>query len=210
MAILTIPEVLDVLIMSLCVGFIFSAYFSRFNTFRKPRDYVQMYGLGKKFNWSDILFSSLLFAPAIVLHELGHKFLAIYFGYDATFFSAISVNKLFHGMPFLDFPAILMIFAIAASYIKLGFLFFIPAYVSFSALATPFQQTLIAFAGPLVNLILWLGSRQLIKMKKVKQKYIPFAIITSKINMFLFIFNMIPIPGFDGSKVLLGLISLFS
>jgi Zn-dependent protease len=34
-------------------------------------------------------------------------------------------------------------------------------------------------------------------------------VITSKINMFLFIFNMIPIPGFDGFQIISNIIRVF-
>jgi Zn-dependent protease len=150
----------------------------------------------------------LLVGPAIILHELGHKFVAIAFGHEATFFSAISINKFIHGMPFFDFPAILMVIALVSTYLGGTFVFFVPAYVAFTSVPTPLQLTLIAFAGPALNLALWLVPRWMIQNRKVQHKYIPFAIITSKINMLLFIFNMIPLPGFDGQKVFAGLLQL--
>jgi Zn-dependent protease len=208
MAIITVLEILDIIIMSSLIGFIFANYFSRYNIFRKPKDYVNMYHFGRKFNLSDFLFSASLFAPAIILHELGHKFVALGFGFSATFFSSISLNKLVHGMPFLDFPAILMIIALVAAYFGSPFLFFIPGYVAFSALANPFQQMMIAFSGPAVNLVLWLGSKWLVKAKEIPDKYVPFVLVTGRINMLLFIFNMLPLPGFDGQKVFAGLLSL--
>jgi Zn-dependent protease len=207
MALLSLVEILDVIIMSACIGYIFSGYFSRFNIFRKPRDYAQMY-LRKRFVWSDFYFSILLVGPAIILHELGHKFVAIGFGYDATFFSAISINKIFHGMPFFDFASILMIIALVSTYFGGSFLFFVPAYVAFGASPEPAQILLIAFAGPFVNLLLWLIPQWLVRQRRIPQKYTGFALITSKINMLLFIFNMIPLPGFDGAKVFSSLIRI--
>ncbi len=205
MALFTLTELLDIIIMSVLMGFIFFRFFAGFNVFRK-HSYANIYQK-PRFNWPDFLFSMSLIVPAIVLHELGHKFVATGFGYEATFHSPISVQHILN--PFLifsDFFAMLMVIALVSSLLGGMFLFFVPAYVSFSALAGPFQQMLIAFAGPGINLILWLGSRWLIKSNRIKHKYLPFAVITSKINKLLFIFNMIPIPGFDGSKVLMGLI----
>ncbi len=203
MAIVTIPELLDVVIMSAAIGYIFHGYFSRFNPFRKHNayDYVGR----QKFNWSDFLFSIYVVGPAIILHELGHKFVAMGFGHDATFFSALSINKLINGIPFFDFAAMLMIIAIVMTYFGSSFLFFVPAYVAFSAAATPLQSLLIAFAGPALNLVLWLGASFALKKGKVPHKYVGFAVITSKINMYLFIFNMLPIPGFDGFRFYEGL-----
>ncbi len=206
MAIFTIPEFLDVIIMSACIGYIFSGYFSKFNKFKKPDQYGIIHK--NRFSWHDFYFSICLIGPAILLHELGHKFVAMAFGFNATFYSAISINKIIHGMPFFDFASILMIIAIIMTYFGSSFLFFVPAYVDFGATATALQQTLIAFAGPFVNLVLWLGSAWIIKNKKLSQKYYIFLMLTSKINMVLFIFNMLPIPGFDGFKVYSGLFSL--
>jgi len=71
------------------------------------------------------------------------------------------------------------------------------------------QSALIAGAGPFMNLLLWQISSFIIKHKKVNQKYLPLLLITSKINMFLFIFNMLPFFMFDGYKVFNGLIRTF-
>ena len=87
------------------------------------------------------------------------------------------------------------------------FVFFVPAYVAHSAAALPWQSALIAFAGPGVNLILWLGAAYILKKSKNLSHTKSVALhLTSKINMFLFIFNMIPIPGFDGWHVFSGLL----
>jgi len=207
MAIFNILEIIDVIIMSSFIGFIFYRYFARFNVFRR-HDQDHLYH-GMRFNWSDFMFSIYLIVPAIVLHELGHKFVAISFGYQAIFHSPISIQHLLN--PFLlftDFFALLMVIAVITTYLGGTFLFFVPAYVSFSALATPLQTTFIAFAGPFLNLILWLLPMWLVKSRKIPHKYIPFVILTSKINMLLFIFNMLPIPGFDGFKVYAGLFKL--
>ncbi|MEK6886464.1 MAG: hypothetical protein AABW88_01400 [Nanoarchaeota archaeon] len=203
MVLFTLSELLDVIILCFMMGLIFFRFFANYNTFNKHSHFYQKSG----FNKSDFIFSICLFVPAIVLHELGHKFVAMGFGYEATFHSPISIQHILN--PFLifsDFFALLMVIAIVSSFLGGSFLFFVPAYVSFSAAATPFQTVLIAFAGPAVNLILWLVPKWMVNQGKVKHKYVPFAIITSKINMFLFAFNMIPIPGFDGSKVLFGII----
>ena len=57
---------------------------------------------------------------------------------------------------------------------------------------------IVAIAGPLTNLTLWLASLAVVKYKLIDRKYYKLIVPMGKINMFLFIFNMIPIPGFDG------------
>ena len=185
MAIITLREVMDVIFMIVALGVIFSIFLKKF---RPPQHYdplEQKIGI----DWKLFKFAMYITAPAIILHELGHKFVALGFGLDATFHAAY----------------IWLGFGLLLALMQTGILFFVPAYVSISQQASPLVFSAIAFAGPFVNLILWLATRYALKAGKVKKKYLPLVQITSKINMFLFIFNMIPIPGFDGFKVYQGI-----
>ena len=138
-------------------------------------------------------------APAIILHELAHKFVAIGFGLNAVFF-AFYRNT---------FTLMLGIFTIISKLTGFGFIFFVPGFVGISGTGTHLQFALTAFAGPFVNLVLWLVPLYLIKNKIYKKKHYLLLLLTQRINMFLFIFNMLPIPGFDGYKVFTGLIRAF-
>jgi Zn-dependent protease len=89
--------------------------------------------------------------------------------------------------------------------INFNFIFFVPAFVTISGYASAGDHALIAFAGPAVNLVLWAGAWTLLHFKKIPRRYYSVAVLTSRINMFLFIFNMIPIPMFDGYTVFTGL-----
>jgi Zn-dependent protease len=68
---------------------------------------------------------------------------------------------------------------------------------------------MVAFSGPLLNLILWLIGMYLIKHSLVNRKYYPTIGVMAKLNMYFFIFNMIPLPGFDGFSVFAGLLQTF-
>ena len=189
MVLFTLLELFDIVLMTLIVGYIFSG------TFRKPveHDYdpISHYKYGfHGINWEDFKLSVIVTVPAIIFHELGHKFVALGFGLEAQFHAAWTFLALGLAMKLLNF----------------GFIFFVPAYVAILGNSTPLQSSLIAFAGPAVNLILWLGSLAMLKFKSFPKKYNGVLLLTGKINMFLFIFNMLPIPGFDGSKVFMGLI----
>src|SRR3989344_5999683 len=178
MPILTLMELIDIVIMTAVLGYIFM------DVLRKPfspEDYIKL----RRFDWKSFKFACLATAPAIILHEFGHKIMALSFGLEATFNAAYFWLGLALLLKLAHFP----------------FVFFVPAYVSITGSATNLQYSLVAFAGPFVNLILWIGSLLILKTMKIKQKHIPLLILTSRINMFLFIFNMLPIPGFDGSKV---------
>lgn len=180
----SLQEIIDIAVMTVFVGFIFSDVFGRFNK-RQDHEYDPMKAYSqvhKSRRFENFKFAVMVTAPAIVFHEFGHKFMAMSFGLNATFHAAYT---------WLGIGLILKL-------LNFGFIFFVPAYVSYPALATPFQSMLIAGAGPFVNLVLWLGSSFLLKSGNLNKKYAPILLITSRINMFLFIFNMIPIPPFDG------------
>lgn len=193
----SLQELLDIIIIVAFMGFIFKDLFRRPAMISRNYEsdpiayYKHKASIG--FNWNDFAFAAMVTAPAIILHEFGHKFVALGFGLNATFHAAY----MFLGLGLL------------LKMMNFGFIFFVPAFVSYPALATASQSTLIAFAGPGVNLLLWLGSWLLLKQGIVKQrKWIAILALTSKVNMFLFIFNMIPIPPFDGFHVFRGLLGI--
>jgi len=178
--IVTLRELLDFVLMALIVGYIFSDLFRK--DFRRT------------FDTKAIIFAAGITAPAIILHELAHKLIAVSFGLNATFHAA-------YGW--------LMVGLILKA-LNTGFIFFVPAYVSITGLSTPLTQAKVAVAGPLTNLALFLISWAVLKLNLIKSKGgVVFMVITKRINGFLFIFNMIPIPGFDGFQFFSGIIKTF-
>ena len=91
-----------------------------------------------------------------------------------------------------------------------GFILLAPGYVAIGGSVTPLAMFLTAAAGPLTNLIFWLGGKYYVdRNKNLTRNWALGLIMFSQINKWLFIFNMIPIPPLDGSKVLMGLFQLF-
>jgi Zn-dependent protease len=177
-------EILDIIIITLAVGFIFKDIFHY-----KPRvevitpdDYLKP---RKRLNWTDFWFAAAVVAPSIILHEFGHKFIAIIFGMIASFHAAY----------------LWLVIGIALKLISSGFIFFVPAYTAISGTGSALQFASISFAGPAVNLLIWLAGLIVLKKVKLKRNQYHFLFLVSRINMFLFIFNMLPIPGFDGFGV---------
>ena len=187
MVLLSLKELFDIAVMTVILGVIFQDVFRRF---RHPYAFYGKPG----FDWEGFKFAMMVTAPAVILHEFGHKFVAMAFGLSASFNAAYG---------WLGFGLLLKL-------LNVGFIFFVPAYVSISApigmSISPFVYSITAFAGPAVNLVLWLGARYALNKNLVKKKYLALAYLTKQINMFLFIFNMLPIPGFDGFKVYSGLL----
>lgn len=203
MAFITLIEVIDIIIMSVFIGYIFSGSVK----VEEEDDYEPLTEKYSFINWKELKFAIMVTAPAVILHEFAHKFVAMGFGLDAIF------RAFYHS----TFTLALGIFSLIAKLTGLGFTFFVPGYVQISCSAapcyfTPLTGTLIAFSGPFLNLVLWVGTWALLRSNaKIIKRRKTYAIIhlTKNINMFLFIFNMIPIPGFDGYKVFEGLIQAF-
>jgi len=191
MAIITITEILALVIVSLYLGFIFSGLIT--TRIKTVYDYMHK----RRFYPRDFWFAVLVASPGVILHELAHKFISLAFGLNAVF------------IPFYNDLTTLMIagFSIVLKLIASPFMLIVPGFVSISGNVTPQVSAITALAGPLVNLILWLGAIYILKKKKdLKRKTTAVLSLTALINKWLFIFNILPLPPLDGSKVLIGLI----
>ncbi len=181
---ITFTEVIYFIILTVVISYIFSDIFSRPKT-------VYDYMHPKKFNLEGFKIAAIATAPAIILHELAHKFVAMGFGFSATF-------KLF--------PTGLAI-GVILKLVRSPLILIAPGYVVPSSALTnfPLPYRLVALAGPLTNLLLWLAATIILKTKSnLNNKHLIILHITKKINMILFLFNMIPFGPFDGAKVLFG------
>jgi Zn-dependent protease len=192
MAYLTLLELFDIIIMTLAIGFVFHDVFRSAARMKrhKDMDIIDQYTTRRGFDWRDFWYACAVVGPAILLHELSHKTVAMAFGFDAVFHAAY----------------IWLLVAVVLKLIGFPFIFFVPAFVEFAGRGTGVQHALVALAGPALNLILWLGSWAIITYaKRLKTSTHQFLFLVKQVNMFLFIFNMLPIPGFDGWQVYAGL-----
>ena len=194
MPLITLGEIIDLIIMTIFVGYIFSDIIPV-----RRENYDPLVHYKKRFDFEGLKLAVMATAPAIIVHELAHKFVALGFGLNAVFYA-------FYRETFTLFLGILTVISKLTGF---GFMFFIPGFVSISGNGTNLQFAVTALAGPLVNLILWLGSMFLLKKKLYIKKHYLLLILTQRINMFLFIFNMLPIPGFDGYNFYIHLINAF-
>jgi Zn-dependent protease len=189
----TIMEFIDLIIMTLAIGYIFSRFFRR----TPAEGYDPLTYYKKNTVLEDIKQGVIVAAPAIVLHELSHKFVAMAFGATAVL----------HAPDLFGIPYGWYILVIVMQLLNFPLFFFIGGYVTHSALP-PLESVFVALAGPLMNLLLYLVCLGLIRFKLVDKKYYNLVIMAGRLNMFLFIFNLIPIPGFDGYNAVMELIRL--
>ncbi|MBS3167663.1 hypothetical protein J4216_00885 [Candidatus Woesearchaeota archaeon] len=179
MAFISLIEIIHIAIVILGVGYIFTGLLP----LRITKNVLDSYT--KKFNWKEFWFACLVASPGIILHEMAHKFVALGLGLQALF--QVSYFGLALG--------------IILKILNTGFIILAPGYVLISG-ATTLESILTAAAGPLTNLILWVAGFLIIKhSKKLSRKQAIFWSLTAEINKWLFIFNILPIPPLDGSKI---------
>lgn len=183
LGLITPLEIIYLIIVTAVIGFIFTGYVH----IRPKTVYNIMHP--NRIDLRDFYFATLVAAPGIILHELAHKLVAIFLGYPAEF-------------QIFTFGLVLAIFL---KLISSPLLIIAPGYVNIPVIENEFQYRIIAFVGPLVNLLLWLTAYLVLKYgKDLSRKQLAFFALTKRINMILFIFNMIPLGPLDGAKVFFG------
>jgi Zn-dependent protease len=148
---------------------------------------------------------------AITLHEVAHGWVARYFGdRTAALLGRLSLNPLRH----IDPIGTVLVpgFLLATSGMLFGWAKSVP--VAPQALRHPrLSLPLVALAGPLANFgmaALWCGVLAGIVLMNGNETLIRWIASMAQagiiINVILALFNLLPIPGLDGGRVLTGLL----
>lgn len=142
---------------------------------------------------------------SMTIHEAMHGFMAYYLGDDtAKLQGRLTLNPIKHIDPFLTIllPVIL---AIAGGPIFGGAkpVPFNPARVRYGE----WGSALVAVAGPLVNLVIAFVSFGLFTVfeTSANETILNVLFISVMVNLGFFVFNMLPLPPLDGSRVLYAL-----
>jgi len=146
------------------------------------------------------------FLFSLTAHEYAHGYVAFRLGDPtASNMGRLSMNPLKH----LDPIGVICFFLIKIGWAK-------PVPVDPRYFKNPRQDMLwVSLAGPLCNLVLAVACTILIKIILVAAPYLPAPFFTPLaamigagiwINIMLAVFNLVPIPPLDGSKILMGLL----
>jgi Zn-dependent protease len=158
----------------------------------------------------DIIFGLVVLIFSIVLHEVSHGYMANWLGDPtARLQGRLTLNPISHIDPVgsIILPALLLL---THSPILIGYAKPVP-YNPYN-LRGKYAEGLVAAAGPATNILLACIFGFLIRFANAQlgpDLIGAFAIIVY-INMLLALFNLIPVPPLDGSKVLSALFGMVS
>ncbi|HAJ56212.1 MAG TPA: site-2 protease family protein [Candidatus Omnitrophica bacterium] len=153
-----------------------------------------------------IVLSLAVFFSAVVIHEFAHAFVAYRRG-DTTAqrMGRLTLNPLAHIDPFGTIFLPLMLIAMRSPVL---FGWAKPVPINFASLKNPKKDMIwVGIAGPLANLLFAAAASILLKLGAkdfgIAGALLQYSII---VNSVLAVFNLIPIPPLDGSRVLMGLL----
>ncbi len=149
-----------------------------------------------------IVFQVAILVFSVILHELAHGYAASYFGDPtARLAGRLTLNPISHIDPFgsIILPALM---AMLPGGVILGWAKPVP-YNPYN-LKGRFAEAIVTGAGILTNLLLALIFGLLLRFfgGALPEGFMMLAIYIVLINLVLAVFNAIPIPPLDGSKVL--------
>jgi len=157
----------------------------------------------------DLIFSIAVLIMSVVIHEVSHGYVADMLGDPtARYQGRLTLNPIHHLDPVgsVIVPAITFLFG--------GFIFGwarpVP-YNPYNLKDQKWDPAKVAAAGPLANILVATVFGLTIRFSEVlslPQSFIEVAVLVVFINIILAVFNFVPIPPLDGSKVLFALLPI--
>jgi Zn-dependent protease len=147
----------------------------------------------------------LILILSIVVHEVAHGLAALWQG-DKTAKDAgrITLNPIVHIDPIGSIAVPLVMFLIGSPFL-FGWAKPVPINPHYFK-NVKYGEAMVAFAGPLVNIIFAITFSLILHFVPMDAVYVTVAQTIILINIVLAIFNLMPIPPLDGSKILFALI----
>ncbi len=155
-----------------------------------------------------IVFQLISLAFAITIHEFAHGWVAYKFGdYTAKYSGRLSLNPLAH----ID-PVGTVLVPMAMVLLRLPPIGWAkPVPINFLNLRNPKRDMLwVSLAGPCANFLAAVLIALIIKVPLIRQNALCVQLLslTVLINLIIGVFNLMPIPPLDGSRVVMSLLPL--
>ena len=155
----------------------------------------------------NLALSLCIFFFAVIIHEYAHGWVAWKLG-DSTarFMGRLTLNPLAHidpvGTIFLPLLLLMTHSPVLFGWAK-------PVPVDFFNLNNPKKDMVwVGLAGPAANILFAIALSLLLKIPLFTANYLILSVLTSAVmaNLVLAVFNLLPIPPLDGSRVMMGLL----
>ncbi len=151
----------------------------------------------------DFVFQIAILIMSVVVHEVSHGYAASMLGdQTAKYQGRLTLNPLKH----LDFVGSILVPAF--SYFLGGFIFGWAKpvlYNPYNLRPGRWSEAIVAAAGPVSNILLAIIFGMLLRLGITNPAFIQITSVIVFINIVLAIFNLMPIPPLDGSKLLFAL-----
>lgn len=149
------------------------------------------------------IFSILILVISVTIHEFAHGITALWQGDPtAKLAGRLTINPIRHidivGSIIVPFICVLLPGSLVLGWAK-------PVPINpYNFRNKRFGEAIVAFAGPLSNLIiaLILGLFLRTQLEILSQNLVDLLVITVYMNLILAVFNLVPLPPLDGSKIL--------
>ena len=155
-----------------------------------------------------VIFQLVILILSVMVHEVMHGYAAYFLG-DMTAKNArrLNFNPLNHLDPFGSVILPLLLYVATAGTFVIGWAKPVP-YNPMNLKNPKTGAGIIAIAGPLSNFIIAVFAALLLRLNVLAGGYIQpiFLQIIIVLNLSLMVFNLVPIPPLDGSKVLFALL----
>ncbi|MAZ67321.1 site-2 protease family protein [bacterium] len=150
----------------------------------------------------EVIFLIAILVVSVVIHEVAHGFAANYLGDPtAKLQGRLTLNPVSHIDPMgsIVLPAIL---ALSSSPFLFGWAKPVPYNPYNLQRGGRWSEAMVAFAGPAANIAIALIFGIFIRFGALPASMVSLAVSIVFLNILLAVFNLIPIPPLDGSKIL--------